>query len=53
MYLAGRSVSEIAVLLCRSVKTISRQKRSAMLKLGIDNDSQLFEYARLHGLYGE
>lgn len=30
LYLAGRSVSEIANLLCRSVKTISRQKNCAM-----------------------
>lgn len=53
MFVQGRSLTEIAARTHRSIKTISRQKRSAMLKLGIVNDSQLFEYARTHGLYGE
>ncbi|MBP0634600.1 response regulator [Cupriavidus sp. AcVe19-6a] len=50
MYLAGRSVSEIAILLCRSVKTISRQKNCAMHKLGVTNDRELFEFAALNGM---
>ncbi|AEI80986.1 response regulator NarL family [Cupriavidus necator N-1] len=50
LYLTGRSVSEIAVLLCRSVKTISRQKNCAMQKLGVTNDRELFEFAALNGM---
>ncbi len=50
LYLAGRSVSEIAITLCRSVKTISRQKNCAMQKLGVSNDRELFECAALQGV---
>lgn len=50
LYLTGLSVSEIAVQLSRSIKTISAQKRSAMNKLGIHTDKDLFEYAIKHGL---
>ncbi|MBB2919963.1 response regulator [Cupriavidus alkaliphilus] len=50
LYLTGRSVSEIAIQLCRSVKTISRQKNCAMQKLGVTNDRELFEFAALNGL---
>jgi two-component system capsular synthesis response regulator RcsB len=32
------------------MSTISQQKRDAMRKLGIVNDKQLHEYARLSGL---
>lgn len=53
MFVQGHSLTDIAATTHRSIKTISRQKRNAMVKLSIDNDSQLFEYARLHGLYGE
>lgn len=52
MFAQGRSITEIAALTHKSVKTVSRQKRSAMLKLGLSSDSQLFEYARTHGLSG-
>jgi two-component system capsular synthesis response regulator RcsB len=52
MFAQGRSITEIAALTHRSVKTISRQKRSAMEKLGLSSDGQLFEYARTHGLAG-
>jgi two-component system, NarL family, captular synthesis response regulator RcsB len=46
----GLTVSEVARITHRSVKTISLQKRSAMTKLGIANDQQLFEYAHACGL---
>ncbi|CAG2151584.1 response regulator transcription factor [Cupriavidus plantarum] len=50
LYLTGRTVTEIAATLCRSVKTISRQKNSAMGKLGVGNDRELFECAALQGM---
>ncbi|RZT36265.1 response regulator [Cupriavidus agavae] len=50
LYLTGRSVTEIATTLCRSVKTISRQKNCAMHKLGVSNDRELFECAALQGM---
>jgi two-component system, NarL family, captular synthesis response regulator RcsB len=46
----GLTVSAVARITHRSVKTISLQKRSAMAKLGIANDQQLFEYAHASGL---
>lgn len=46
----GMTVSEVARITHRSVKTISLQKRSAMAKLGIANDQQLFDYMRTSGL---
>ena len=52
MFAQGHSITDIATLTHRSVKTISRQKRSAMEKLGLSSDGQLFEYARTHGLAG-
>ncbi|MDD2050427.1 response regulator [Pseudomonas putida] len=50
LYVAGRTVSEIAIILSRSVKTISHQKISAQQKLGIANENQLYEYAMKNGL---
>ncbi|MEH8163428.1 response regulator [Aeromonas allosaccharophila] len=47
---SGMSVSEVADYLHRSVKTISTQKKSAMLRLGISSDSALFDYAKSSGL---
>lgn len=41
-YLAGMSVSEIAVKFSRSSKTISTQKQAAFRKLGIRSDAELF-----------
>ncbi len=38
------SVTEIAKKLNRSIKTISSQKKSAMMKLGVDNDIALLNY---------
>lgn len=50
LYVGGMSISQIAERLSRSVKTVSRQKRDAMRKLGIDHDSRLSEYARERGI---
>lgn len=47
---SGMSVSEVADYLHRSVKTISTQKKSAMIRLGITSDSALFDYAKSSGL---
>ena len=41
---------EFAEYLNRSVKTISTQKKSAMLRLGLQSDSALFHYAKEMGL---
>jgi|ERR1700754_764169 two-component system capsular synthesis response regulator RcsB len=46
----GQTVTEIAHMSGRSVKTISQQKRYAMRKLGLQSDSQLYQYARSHQL---
>ncbi|KJV36118.1 hypothetical protein VI08_06500 [Luteibacter yeojuensis] len=50
LYVGGMSITQIADRLSRSVKTVSRQKRDAMRKLGIDHDSRLSEYAREQGM---
>jgi two-component system, NarL family, captular synthesis response regulator RcsB len=44
-YAAGLSVTEIASLLGRSVKTISAQKVAAMRKLTLNSDIELFRFA--------
>lgn len=46
---SGMSVTQVADYLHRSVKTISTQKKSAMLKLGLKNDAELFNYAKEQG----
>lgn len=43
-YAQGHQLTDIAAAMGRSFKTISRQKRSAMLKLGLANDAQLYHY---------
>lgn len=43
-YAQGLSLMEVSQLMCRSVKTISRQKRAAMAKLGLLNDAQFYQY---------
>lgn len=48
---SGMSVTQVAELLNRSVKTISTQKKSAMIRLGLQSDSALFLYALENGLY--
>jgi two-component system capsular synthesis response regulator RcsB len=50
MYVEGLSVQEIAHRVGRSPKTISTQKVSALRKLGLENDAELYRYARSHGL---
>lgn len=48
--ISGSSVTQIAELTDRSVKTISSQKVAAMEKLGLRSDLELFAYARQHKL---
>ncbi|MCD6617664.1 response regulator [Aeromonas veronii] len=48
---SGMSVTQVAEYLHRSIKTISTQKKSAMLRLGLQSDSALFDYAKSSGLY--
>jgi two-component system capsular synthesis response regulator RcsB len=48
--ISGASVTQIAELSGRSVKTISSQKVAAMEKLGLRSDLELFAYARQHKL---
>jgi two-component system capsular synthesis response regulator RcsB len=43
-YSQGLSLLDISQQMARSVKTISRQKRSAMAKLGLENDAQFYQY---------
>lgn len=50
MFGAGMSITTVAERLNRSVKTVSRQKRDAMRKLGLAHDGQLLEYARDRGI---
>ncbi|MEW1780957.1 response regulator transcription factor [Arthrobacter sp. NPDC080086] len=52
MYVTGKTVSEIALQLNRSVKTISAQKQTAMRKLKLDTEAALFDFAVRHGLLG-
>jgi hypothetical protein len=44
------TITEIAAQLKRSIKTISTQKNAAMRELGIERDSELFQYAQSNGL---
>ncbi|WP_213780333.1 response regulator transcription factor [Caballeronia sp. dw_276] len=50
MFASGLSITEIARFMERDVRTISRQKRDAMSKLGVQNDPGLFAFARAYGL---
>lgn len=52
MYVTGLTVSEIAVRLNRSVKTISAQKQAGMRKLALTTEAALFDFAVRHGLLG-
>ncbi|MFJ2387126.1 response regulator [Pseudomonas koreensis] len=45
LFVSGMSVNEIAEQLNRTKQTISSQKASAMRKLGIDRDAELFRFA--------
>ncbi len=50
LFASGMSVKDISLQLNRSSKTISNQKLSAMEKLGIKSDVEIFAYASSHGL---
>jgi DNA-binding NarL/FixJ family response regulator len=47
---AGESVTDIAVGLSLSVKTVSTHKANGMAKLGLQNQTELVRYALKHGL---
>lgn len=51
LWAQGMTVSEIARMTGRRVTTISRQRRTAMERLGLDTDRQLLDYARDSGLF--
>ncbi|MFN1149923.1 response regulator [Serratia liquefaciens] len=46
----GHGVNDIAAMLSRTKQTISAQKKSAMLKIGVNSDVDLFAYLREAGL---
>jgi two-component system, NarL family, captular synthesis response regulator RcsB len=50
LFAKGYSITEISEELDRDVRTISRQKRDAMSKLGVKNDPGLFAFVRARGL---
>ncbi|ACC69549.1 two component transcriptional regulator, LuxR family [Paraburkholderia phymatum STM815] len=50
MYVSGMTISQIAVRLNRSAKTISTQKRNAMRKLGLETEADVIDYACQIGL---
>ncbi|WP_027803449.1 response regulator transcription factor [Paraburkholderia dilworthii] len=52
-YASGLGVTEIAGRLGRSVKTISAQKCTAMRKLALNSDAELFRFAVEHGVVAE
>ena len=45
LYVSGMTINSIAVQLHRSKQTVSSQKNSAMKKLGVTCDADLFKYA--------
>jgi two-component system, NarL family, captular synthesis response regulator RcsB len=49
-YASGLGVTEIALRLGRSVKTVSAQKCTAMRKLSLHTDADLFRFAVEHGV---
>jgi DNA-binding NarL/FixJ family response regulator len=48
-FLDGMSIGEIATKFSRSINTISSQKQSALRKLGIRNDNELFKVRHVLG----
>ncbi|SDC97650.1 two component transcriptional regulator, LuxR family [Cupriavidus sp. YR651] len=52
LYVNGMTMTEVARHLHRSVNTVSTQKGSAMRKLGLTSDAELFDYAVEHGMRG-
>jgi len=53
LYASGLGVTEIAMRLGRSVETISAQKCTAMRKLGLHSDAEVFRFAVEHGVISE
>ena len=50
LLVAGDSVTDVAVKLNVSVKTVSTHKANLMRKMGLNNSSELVRYALKHGL---
>lgn len=50
LFATGMTVTEIAERLNRSIKTVSSHKTAALRKLGLERDSELFQYAQSAGL---
>ena len=50
MLASGMTVSQIAAKVHRSISTISKQKSTAMQRLSISTDVELFAYARASGM---
>jgi two-component system, NarL family, captular synthesis response regulator RcsB len=50
LFVSGLKINDIAVQLHRSKQTVSSQKNSAMKKLGVTSDADLFKYALEVGL---
>ncbi|PRY05489.1 response regulator transcription factor [Paraburkholderia sp. BL25I1N1] len=50
LLVCGQSISEIATALGCDRRTVTRQKREAMAKLGVTNDPGLFSYVRAYGI---
>ncbi|MBO9652343.1 MAG: response regulator transcription factor [Variovorax sp.] len=50
LYAGGKSITEISRTLNRTVNTVSTQKGSAMQKLGVKNDAELYQLALIVGL---
>ncbi len=50
LFLTGMRLTDIAQLTDRSIKTIGQQKATALSKLGVANDYELFEFARQQDL---
>lgn len=46
----GMTITQIAAKQNRSKQTISSQKKSAMMKLGVKSDAEFFEYVLTNGL---
>ncbi|HEX7911308.1 MAG TPA: response regulator transcription factor [Paraburkholderia sp.] len=46
----GQSISDVAAALGCHRRTVTRQKREAMAKLGVTNDPGLFSYVRSYGI---
>ncbi len=50
LYVSGMTLKEVAQRLNRSIKTVSTHKIAALRKLGLERDSELFQYAQSAGL---